>query len=122
MKQLFSERESLTTQWKDAIKMMQQRDNDVINVQEQIVLTLEMTQRQEEKLAEENIFLNNEKRNNRELDLELQQINAHISRMRRDLNDLSQNMLFINSEVNQDHCFFLRLPNNIFNIDLGIIK
>lgn len=101
MKQLFSERESLTSQWKDAIKMMQQRDKDVIHVQEQIVLTLEMIQRQEEKLAEENTFLKNEQRNNRELESELQQINSRNSRMRRDLNDLSQNMLLINSEVIQ---------------------
>lgn len=113
MKQLFSERESLTSQWKDAINMMQQRDKDVIHVQEQIVLTIEMIQRQEEKLAEENTFLKNEQRNNRELDLELQQINSRNSKMRRDLNDLSQNMLLTNSEVSQYINSLLFLPGFI---------
>lgn len=111
MKQLFLEREALTFQWKEAIKMMQQRDNDVTNMQEQIVTTLEAIQKKEEKLLEENNFLNNEQRNNRDLELELQKVNAINSRTRNDLNELTQHMLFLNSEVNETLKFILNILN-----------
>lgn len=99
IKQLFNERETLTKQWKDTIKMMQQRDMDVINMQEQIVTTLEVIQSQDEKLEEENNFLNNEKRNNHEVATEVQQINIIHSRMRRELNEMSLRVLFLHNEV-----------------------
>lgn len=116
MKQLIFEREALTTQWKEAIKMMHQRDNDVVHIQEQIMVTLELIQKEEEKLDEENNFLNNEKRNNRELELDLQKINAVHSKMRRELNDLSQHMIFLNSEVKYFFHFLLRLTLLMFFI------
>lgn len=99
MKQLIAERDSLTLQWKEAIKMMHQRDNDVVHVQEQILTTLEIIQKQDENLTDENNFLNNEKRNNHDLDLELQNKNAINSKLRRDLIELSSHILFFNGEV-----------------------
>lgn len=107
MKQLIVERETLTFQWKEAISMMQQRDNDVINMQTQIVTSLEVIEKQKEKLIEENNFLNNEKRNNHELEQELQKSNAINSRMRSELNDLTQHILFLNSEVKYLIVFFI---------------
>lgn len=99
MKQLIAERDALTLQWKEAIKMMHQRDNDVVHVQEQILTTLEIIQKQNEKLVDENDFLNNEKRNNHDLDLELQNKNAINSKLRRDLIELSNHILFLTGEV-----------------------
>lgn len=99
MKQLFVERENLTFQWKEAINMMKQRDDDVVNIQDQIVTTLEIIQKEEEKLNEENTFLKNENRNNHELEQELEKCNAVNSSMRKELNELTQHMLFLNTEV-----------------------
>ncbi|KAG5864259.1 hypothetical protein JTB14_019631 [Gonioctena quinquepunctata] len=99
MKQLMAERDALITQWKDTVKMLQQRDNDIMNSQEQISNVLEIIQKQQEKLSEEKTFMKNERRNNREIELEVQEMNVVNSRMRRDLNDLMQHILLISGEL-----------------------
>lgn len=116
MKQLITERENLTLQWKEAMKMMHQRDNDVINVQNQILAHLEITQQQEEKLAEENTFFNNEQRNNAELEIEIQNLNLTNSTSRKDFNDLTHHVLFLKSEV------IIFANNLLFNIEITIFS
>lgn len=85
--------------WKEAVRMLQQRDEDVVKTQENIINTQELIEKHKEKLEEENGFLNNEKRNNHELDLEMESLNALNSRLRRDFDDLGQDLLLMNSEV-----------------------
>lgn len=89
----------MVKQWKEAVKMLQQRDEDIIKAQEKIISTQELIEQQKEKLSEENGFLNNEKRNNHELDLEMESLNALNSRMRKDFDDLTQESLLLTSEV-----------------------
>ncbi|KAJ8916181.1 hypothetical protein NQ315_016320 [Exocentrus adspersus] len=99
LKQQEIERDALVKQWKEAVKMLQHRDEDVIKAQEQIVCTQELIEKQKERLNEENGFLANEQRNNHELDLEMESLNALSSRMRRNYSDLTQELLIMNSEL-----------------------
>nr|XP_023029063.1 coiled-coil domain-containing protein 39 [Leptinotarsa decemlineata] len=99
LKQLMTERDALITQWKDTVKMLQQRDNDIMKTQEQMSTVQEMIQKQQEKLSEEDIFLKNEQRNNHEIKLDIQNLNAVNSRMRRDYHELVQHTLLINGEL-----------------------
>ncbi|CAH1176156.1 unnamed protein product [Phaedon cochleariae] len=99
MKQLMAERDALISQWKDTVKMLQQRDKDIMNAQDQIANVHEMIQQQAEKLEDENTFLKNEQRNNRELEMETQSLNALNSRMRTEFGELTQHMLLLSSEL-----------------------
>ncbi|XP_018561300.1 coiled-coil domain-containing protein 39-like [Anoplophora glabripennis] len=99
LKQQEKERDDLVKRWKEAVKMLQRRDEDVVKTQEHIIGTQELIERHKEKLDEENVFLNNEKRNNHELDLEMESLNALNSRLRRDCDDLAQDLLTMNSEL-----------------------
>ncbi|XP_057653393.1 coiled-coil domain-containing protein 39-like [Diorhabda carinulata] len=98
IKQLTVERDALINQWKDTVKMLQQRDNDIIRTQEEMYHVQEMIQKQEEKLEQENKFLENEKRNNRNLELEIQEANNVNSKLRREMADLYQMLLLMNTD------------------------
>lgn len=99
IKQLCTEREALTERWKETVKMLQQRDNDTVKMQERITETLEIIEKQKEKLGDANAFLKNENKNNHDLQLELESLNTLNSRLRKELNDLTQLLLLLNSEL-----------------------
>ncbi|CAG9840049.1 unnamed protein product [Diabrotica balteata] len=98
MKQLSVERDALITQWKASVKMLQQRDNDIMKSQEQLCHVQEMIEKQREKLEEENTFLENEKRNNRILEMEIQEANNSNSRLKREMADMYQVLLTMNTD------------------------
>uniref|UniRef100_A0A6P7GYN5 Coiled-coil domain-containing protein 39 n=1 Tax=Diabrotica virgifera virgifera TaxID=50390 RepID=A0A6P7GYN5_DIAVI len=98
MKQLTVERDALITQWKASVKMLQQRDSDIMKSQEQLCHVQEMIEKQQEKLEEENTFLENEKRNNRTLEMEIQEANNANSRLKREMADMYQVLLTMNTD------------------------
>ncbi|CAH1955933.1 unnamed protein product [Acanthoscelides obtectus] len=98
IKQQMADRESLIHQWKDAVKMLQQRDVDIFRAQEQIQAEYEAIAKQEVVLEEEHNFLNNQKRVNHEIELEIQSINSTNCRMRRELGELAQVILLMNND------------------------
>lgn len=79
--------------------MLQQRDSDIGVVQERIVEEEKVLEQQRERLEEENEMLKNEKKNNHEVELELEKLNAVNSRMRREFADLQQAVYTISNEV-----------------------
>ncbi|XP_076271047.1 coiled-coil domain-containing protein 39-like [Rhynchophorus ferrugineus] len=99
IKQQMHEREVLIRQWKEAVKMLKQRDDDIDAEHEKIVDAEAVLEKQKERLAEENSFLENEKRNNHELEMDLDRINALNSRLRSELNDLEQSVFKAVSEI-----------------------
>ncbi|VEN53385.1 unnamed protein product, partial [Callosobruchus maculatus] len=98
IQQQIADREALINQWKDAVKMLQQRDVDIFCAQEQIQMTYEAIAKQEDVLVEEHAFLNNQKRVNHEMELEIQSINSTNCRMRRELGEITQVLLLMNSD------------------------
>ncbi|XP_056637755.1 coiled-coil domain-containing protein 39 [Diorhabda sublineata] len=132
IKQLTVERDALINQWKDTVKMLQQRDNDIIRTQEEMYHVQEMIQKQEEKLEQENKFLENEKRNNRNLELEIQEANNVNSKLRREMADLYQMLLLMNTDVSillksknykyEDDLIEKRFRTPLFSSDNGLQK
>lgn len=94
-----TQRENLIKQWKDTVKMLQQRDADIETRQERILEAEAVLEEQQEHLEDENAMLKNEQRNNHAVELELEQLNAANSRIRREFGDLQQTMYAIVNEV-----------------------
>ncbi|RZC32695.1 coiled-coil domain-containing protein 39 [Asbolus verrucosus] len=99
MKQQATERNALIQQWKDSVKILHQRDSEIDRLQLQILEMQEIMDKEQEKLEEQNDFYSNEVRNNDELEHETQQLNLLNSRMRRELNELMQYLLLLNSQA-----------------------
>ncbi|XP_044268674.1 GRIP and coiled-coil domain-containing protein 2-like [Tribolium madens] len=99
MKQQVVERNALIQQWKESVNILHQRDNDIDRLQAQMLETQEIIEKEEEKLDEQKQFYENEVRNNNELEHEAQQLNLLNSRIRRELNEMSQNLFFLNSQA-----------------------
>ena len=100
MKQQVEERNALIQQWKDSVKILQQRDNDIDHTQTQILETQEIIEKEQEKLQEHKQFHENELKNNNDLEHEKQQLNYLNSKLRRELHELSQYTLLLHSQVN----------------------
>lgn len=98
IKQQINERERLIKQWKDSVKMLQQRDTDIDAGQERILVAQNVLAKREEHLEEERGMLNNQKKNNHDMEMEIEQLNYTNSRMRRDFSDLQQNVYSMASE------------------------
>lgn len=79
--------------------MLQQRDDDIEAGQERILEAEKVLENQNESLEEENQMLRNEQKNNRELLMEIENVNSLNSRMRRELSDLQQDVYVIVNEV-----------------------
>ncbi|XP_050306787.1 coiled-coil domain-containing protein 39 [Anthonomus grandis grandis] len=99
VKQQMNEREALIKQWKDAVKMLQTRDQDISKWQERIGQSHDALMKQQEILEEENQLLKNEIKNNKEIELEIESLNAMNSRIRRELGEFQQNVLTVINEV-----------------------
>ncbi|XP_060519727.1 coiled-coil domain-containing protein 39 [Cylas formicarius] len=100
IKQQFAERECLIRQWKDAIKMLHQRDADISAEQQHVTNSQEQLEKLQERLGEENEFLQNEQKHNRDIQLEIQKLNSQYSRAKLQLDDLIQKIYLI---VNETH-------------------
>lgn len=98
IKQQIHERETLIKQWKDSVKMLQQRDTDIDAGQERILVAQKVLAKREERLEEERGMLNNEKKNNHDMEMEIEQLNYTNSKMRREFSELQQNVFMMASE------------------------
>ncbi|KAF2896034.1 hypothetical protein ILUMI_10127 [Ignelater luminosus] len=98
-KQQRDERTSLLKQWQEAIKNLKCRDDAVAQVVKDISMVQQLVTEEQEKLDEQNNFLNNEVNNNKEMDQQIQELNFSGSKLRRELNELVQYVLTINSEA-----------------------
>lgn len=68
--------------------MLQQRDSDIMRAQEDLGHVNEVLQKAEDKLNTEKKFLANEKKNNKELEMEILEANDISTRYRKELADL----------------------------------
>lgn len=98
-KQQRDERTSLIKQWQEAIKNLKRRDDAIEQVVKDIAMVQQLVAEEQEKLDEQNNFLNNEINNNKEVDQQIQELNFSGSRLRRELTELIQYVLTLNSEV-----------------------
>ncbi|KAK9879647.1 hypothetical protein WA026_006712 [Henosepilachna vigintioctopunctata] len=110
-----AERDALVVQWKETVKILHQRD-DAISLQEDKLLeTMEMIQKNQEILKNEESLLNIEKNNNKELERENEDLSAQYSRHQRNLDNVYQYVLLLNSEVNGIKRQVTKTANNLEN-------
>ncbi|KAL1491322.1 hypothetical protein ABEB36_011935 [Hypothenemus hampei] len=113
IKQQMDERDALIKQWKDSVKMLQQRDQDIETTQNRILEAERMLANHQEQLEEENAMLGNEKKNNHEIDMEIEKLTALNTRMRRDLADLQQNIYAVANECSTVKRLVTASANNL---------
>ncbi|XP_030752346.1 coiled-coil domain-containing protein 39-like [Sitophilus oryzae] len=108
VKQQVNEREALIVQWKEAVKMLKQRDEDIDVERDRILDAQNVLEKQQEHLSEEVRFLENEQRNNHETQLVLERINSLNSRLRRELGDLEQDVY---AAISESHAYKRQLSS-----------
>ncbi|CAH0557111.1 unnamed protein product [Brassicogethes aeneus] len=100
IKQQVVERNALINQWKDTVKILQQRDAEIGKSQEKMILYQEMIERKNAALIDENSFLEHEKDNNRAIILECQDLRAGFAKLRRDYAYAVKEIAKMGPEVN----------------------
>lgn len=93
------ERNALINQWKESVKTLRQRDNEIEQKHKQINDNTELLQRQENILEEQNNLLNNEQKINQNLQRDNDELAINISLTRKHYNDLIENNALFNNEV-----------------------
>lgn len=99
IKQQITERDALITQWKESVQILRQRDVDIDRKQNQINDNTQLLNHQEGLLDEQKDFLQNEQKNNQNLNRNIDELAVTISLMRKNYNDLLENIAFLNNEV-----------------------
>lgn len=93
------ERAGLVKQWQDTVLTLKQRDADIDKRNLDIDATREILEQQQEALEEQNNFLCNEINNNKEVEILIEELNISSSRMRRERNEIADQVLTMQSEV-----------------------
>ncbi|CAG9859183.1 unnamed protein product [Phyllotreta striolata] len=93
LKQLGIERDSLINQWKNTVRVLQQRDNEIMRGRKHLVHLNDVLAVAEEKLDIEKKFLANEKKNNKELEQEILEANEVNTRYRKEMADTYQYLM-----------------------------
>ncbi|KAL3281106.1 hypothetical protein HHI36_004329 [Cryptolaemus montrouzieri] len=100
LKAQLAERDSLVVQWKETVKILNQRDTNISILQDKLLETVEVMQKDEEIKKNEENLLNIERNNNKEIERESEDLNAQYSRYLRDLDKVVQSVMFLNTEAN----------------------
>nr|XP_022910929.1 coiled-coil domain-containing protein 39-like [Onthophagus taurus] len=98
-KQLEEERKALVIQWQDAVKNLRQRDEEIAKMNDDIMLTQAIIDERDAELRDEEKFLLNEKANNRKLEIEIEELNIFNSRLRLQLNEVTQSILTLGNDI-----------------------
>ncbi|KAF5275674.1 hypothetical protein FQA39_LY06786 [Lamprigera yunnana] len=94
------ERTALLKQWKDAVDTLKRRDRNMKHIIIEIETTNQLFLEKRDTLEEQNTFLRNQMKNNKEMEVKVQELNYISSKMRQNLNDLIQIVLTLNGELN----------------------
>lgn len=78
---------------------MKQRDDAINDLSNQIIVSTELLHKKQTKLEEQNEFLKNEKNNNKEIEMQINDANAVHSKLRRQLDETTKAILVLHNEV-----------------------
>ncbi|XP_017776872.1 PREDICTED: coiled-coil domain-containing protein 39-like [Nicrophorus vespilloides] len=120
LKQIKEERNSLIVQWQESVKHLKQRDQDIKRVNRDMDNMNEVIKQQQEKLDEENEFLQNEKNNNKFMDMQINEDNQLNSKLRRDLTIVTDEVTLLQNEMNAKKKFVESTANNLEKSNLRI--
>uniref|UniRef100_A0A8D8C9K0 Coiled-coil domain-containing protein 39 n=1 Tax=Culex pipiens TaxID=7175 RepID=A0A8D8C9K0_CULPI len=91
-RQAHTERRQLVLTWKEAVKHMNQREEDIKEVEGEIDRAREFSDLLSEDLKAQDEFLEEQQRNNREIELGIAELNVEVSKLRNRLNALTDNV------------------------------
>ncbi|XP_039452121.1 coiled-coil domain-containing protein 39 [Culex pipiens pallens] len=91
-RQAHTERRHLVLTWKEAVKHMNQREEDIKEVEGEIERAREFSDLLSEDLKAQDEFLEEQQRNNREIELGIAELNVEVSKLRNRLNALTDNV------------------------------
>uniref|UniRef100_A0A8D8CGF1 Coiled-coil domain-containing protein 39 n=1 Tax=Culex pipiens TaxID=7175 RepID=A0A8D8CGF1_CULPI len=91
-RQAHTERRQLVLTWKEAVKHMNQREEDIKEVEGEIERAREFSDLLSEDLKAQDEFLEEQQRNNREIELGIGELNVEVSKLRNRLNALTDNV------------------------------
>lgn len=91
-RQAHTERRHLVLTWKEAVKHMNQREEDIKEVEGEIERAREFSELLSEDLKAQDEFLEEQQRNNREIELGIAELNVEVSKLRNRLNALTDNV------------------------------
>lgn len=98
-KQQKEQRAALIRQWKDAVRNLRQRDRDIEQATYDIIAMSQLLKQKQEHLAEKREFLENEQNNNKELQIEIEDLSHINAKMKRDLDTIAPTIMLLNHEV-----------------------
>lgn len=99
LKQLREEKNRLIKQWQETVHNLRQRDDATLRIHREIESAQEVLLCQKTALQEQNDFLLNEQRNNKEVEEKIEEMNQTNCKLRRELNNMIQYVLTLNNEV-----------------------
>ncbi|EDS38380.1 conserved hypothetical protein [Culex quinquefasciatus] len=91
-RQAHTERRHLVLTWKEAVKHMNQREEDIKEVEGEIERAREFSDLLGEDLKAQDEFLEEQQRNNREIELGIAELNVEVSKLRNRLSALTDNV------------------------------
>lgn len=97
--QLKQEKVVLLHRWQDAVRNLRQRDDDIKRIQRDLTIAQDLLAQKKIQVEEQNTFYNNQLRNNRQLVLEIQDMNNENSRIRKELNENIDMNIIMNNEA-----------------------
>lgn len=93
------ERKALLKQWKDAVDTLKRRDLNMKQVTKEIDCINLLISNERDNLEEQSTFLQNQIKNNKELEQQIHELNFICCKMRQDLNDVIQWSLTLSGEL-----------------------
>ncbi|XP_029724791.2 coiled-coil domain-containing protein 39 [Aedes albopictus] len=91
-RQAHSERRQLVLKWKEAVKHMNQREDDIKEVEAEIEKAREISAMLSDDLQAQVEFLEEQERNNKEIELGIAELNVEVSKLRNRLNALTDSV------------------------------
>ncbi|XP_021711610.1 coiled-coil domain-containing protein 39 [Aedes aegypti] len=91
-RQAHSERRQLVLKWKEAVKHMNQREEDIKEVEAEIEKAREISAMLNDDLQAQVEFLEEQERNNKEIELGIAELNVEVSKLRNRLNALTDSV------------------------------
>lgn len=79
----------MVTQWEASIKHLQQRDEDTLNINREILSMKELIETKRENVLQQQQFQNNEINNNKEVQIQIESGHAEVMKLRKDLSNCS---------------------------------
>ncbi|XP_018335648.1 coiled-coil domain-containing protein 39 [Agrilus planipennis] len=99
LKELRIERQAMIRKWQEAARNLYRQDDNIAKANLEAESVARVTADALEKLEEQNMFYEEQKNNNREIEMEVAEMNTRGSKMRRELDELVQYVISLTNDL-----------------------